>query len=141
MFAFPFHDKKVLICDVAMVHPKKKKSLKRNPCYSGQPPNSRLRQQRIHHHLPFLSFCPISGSTPNISHFKDTAKSSMGILMRKAKFHSMNGQNFWEKNLKTKNKWAGLTHQDSCKLRHWCRTVSPVGSCKSQPRDWRAKDS
>lgn len=53
----------------------------------------------------------------------------------------MNGQNFWEKNLKTKNKWAGLTHQESCKLRHWCRTVSHVGSCKSQPRDCRAKDS
>ena len=48
-----------------------------------------------------------------ISHFKDTAKSSTRILMmmkkRKAKFHSMNGQNFGGKNLKTKNKWVGFT--------------------------------
>ena len=116
---------------VPMVHQKKKKTwgrgglLKRNPCYSshvrlqpttlssGQPPNSILWQQGIHHYLPFFFLFTNLRKYSQISHFKDTAKSSTRILMmmkkRKAKFHSMNGQNFGGKNLKTKNKWVGFT--------------------------------
>ena len=62
-----------------MVHPKKKAGgrdgcskenyssyvrLQPTSLSSGQPPNSILWQQGIHHYLPFLSFLPISGSTP-----------------------------------------------------------------------------
>lgn len=94
-----------------------------------------------HHPLPFC--CPISVSFPNISHFKDTANSSMGIFMmisnRKGEFSV--ALNEWPEHFGDKEPVNWIRPPRSKQLQHRCAIMFHADLCGSQLRGQRMEDS